>query len=79
VNKRKPHPEIYQKALEKLGVEAAETVFVGDTVDADVQGAKAAGMKTIYIQRRPQENAEAACPDQTIKSLDQLPTAIKRC
>jgi putative hydrolase of the HAD superfamily len=79
VNKRKPHPEIYRKALEKLGVKAAETVFVGDTVDADVQGAKAAGMKTVYIERRPQENAEAACPDQTIKSLDQLPTAIKRC
>jgi HAD superfamily hydrolase (TIGR01509 family) len=78
VNKRKPHPDIYQKALEKLGVKASETVFVGDTVDADVQGAKAAGMKTIYIERRLQEDAEAACPDQTIKSLEQLPAAIER-
>ena len=79
VNKRKPHLEIFQKALEDLGVAAKETVFVGDTVDADVQGAKAAGMKTIYVERRPQEDAEATCPDQTIKSLEQLPAAIERC
>ena len=38
VNKRKPSPEIFEKALEKLGVSAEETVFVGDTVDADVMG-----------------------------------------
>jgi HAD superfamily hydrolase (TIGR01509 family) len=79
VNRRKPHPEIYQKALQKLGVKASETVFVGDTVDADVQGAKAAGMRTIYVERRPQEDAEAACPDQTIKNLNQLLKALEQC
>jgi putative hydrolase of the HAD superfamily len=79
VNRRKPHPEIYQKALKKLGVKPKETVFVGDTVDADVQGAKAVGMKTIYLERRLQKEAEIACPNQTIKSLDHLPKAIERC
>jgi putative hydrolase of the HAD superfamily len=79
VNRRKPHPEIYQKALRKLGVTAEETVFVGDTVDADVQGAKAAGMKTVYLERRLQEDAENACPDQTIKNLGDLPEAIELC
>jgi len=79
VNRRKPHPEIYQKALQKLGVKPEETVFVGDTVDADVQGAKAVGMRTIYLERRLQKDAEIACPDQTIKSLGQLTTAIERC
>jgi HAD superfamily hydrolase (TIGR01509 family) len=76
VNKRKPSPEIFQNALQKLGVGAEEAVFVGDTVDADVQGAKAAGMKTVYVERRHQQEAEIACPDQTIKSLIQLSTAI---
>ena len=79
VNKRKPHPEIFMKALEKLGVSAGETVFVGDTVDADVKGAKDAGMKTIYIERREQEEAEVACPDWTIKSLNELTTALEKC
>ena len=79
VNKRKPSPEIFQQALEKLGVDAAETVFVGDTVDADVKGAKDTGMKTIYIERRMQKEAEQICPDQTIKSLSELAVALERC
>ena len=79
VNKRKPHPEIFQKALEKLGVSAEETVFVGDTVDADVKGAKDMGMKTVFIERRMQKEAEQICPDQTIKSLNELTAAVKRC
>ena len=78
VNKRKPNLEIFRNALEQLGVCAEEAVFVGDTVDADVQGAKAAGMRTIYIERRPQKDAETACPDQTIKNLKQLAAAIER-
>jgi putative hydrolase of the HAD superfamily len=79
VNKRKPSPEIFQKALQKLGVSAKETVFVGDTVDADVMGAKAAGMKSIFIERRVQKEAEQACPNHKIKSLNELAEAIKNC
>jgi len=79
VNKRKPSPEIFQKALEKLGVDASEAVFVGDTVDADIQGAKNLGMRTIFIERRPQKEAEHTSPDQTIKNLNQLTTALEQC
>ncbi len=79
VNKRKPSPEIFQKALKNLGVSAEDTVFVGDTVDADVIGAKTAGMKTVFIERRIQKDVEQACPDQTIKSLSKLLEAIKNC
>jgi HAD superfamily hydrolase (TIGR01662 family) len=79
VNKRKPSPEIFERALEKLGVNAEDTVFVGDTVDADVMGAKAAGMKAVFIERRVQEDAEQVCPNQTIKSLSELSEAIKNC
>jgi len=78
VNRRKPNPEIFQKALEKLGVGASEAVFVGDTVDADVQGAKSVGMKTIFIERRRQKEVEQVCPDQTIKSLSELSVALER-
>ncbi|MGF3522931.1 MAG: HAD family hydrolase, partial [Candidatus Bathyarchaeia archaeon] len=50
VNKRKPNPAIFTEALSKLEVNASETVFVGDTVDADIKGPKEVGMKTIYIE-----------------------------
>src|SRR5208283_654342 len=77
VNKRKPSPEIFERALKALGVSASETVFVGDTLDADIEGAKAVGMKAIYIERRT-EKAEHVHPDQTIKSLSELPMVLER-
>src|SRR4030042_1792010 len=67
VNKRKPSPEIFEKALEKLGVSAENAVFVGDTVDADIEGAKSAGMKAIYIESRSHKEVEKHCQDQPIK------------
>lgn len=78
VNVRKPNPEIFQKALEALGVKAEETVFVGDTVDADVEGANKAGMKTVFIERRIQKGAREACPTYTIRSLDDLPSTLEK-
>jgi putative hydrolase of the HAD superfamily len=77
VNKRKPSPEIFKCALKALGVSASETVFVGDTLDADIEGAKAVGMKAIYIERRI-EKVEQVRPDQTIKSLSELPMVLER-
>ena len=78
VNKRKPKPEIFQKALNKLSVDAESTVFVGDTVDADIRGPQGMGMKTIYIERRKQKEIEVTIPDQKIRSLNQLIDAIER-
>jgi putative hydrolase of the HAD superfamily len=79
VNKRKPSPEIFKSTLKALGVSASQTAFVGDTVDADIEGAKAVGMKAIYIERRVQKGSEKACPDQTIKRLSELSSALERC
>jgi putative hydrolase of the HAD superfamily len=77
VNKRKPSPKVFERALKALGVSASETVFVGDTLDADIEGAKAVGMKAVYIERRI-EKAEQVRPDQTIKSLSELPMVLER-
>ena len=43
---RKPHPAIFVRALDALAVDAAEALFVGDTLAADVAGAAALGMRT---------------------------------
>ena len=77
VNKRKPSPEVFERTLKALGVSASETVFVGDTLDADIEGAKAVGMKAVYIERRI-EKVEQVRPDQTIKSLSELPMVLER-
>jgi putative hydrolase of the HAD superfamily len=79
VNKRKPAAEIFKTALKLMGVLASETVFVGDTIDADIEGAKAVGMKAIYIERREQKQSEKFYPDQTIKRISELPKALDQC
>jgi putative hydrolase of the HAD superfamily len=45
----KPDPRIFTPALEALGTDAARTLYVGDTVHADVHGAMAAGMPVVQL------------------------------
>jgi putative hydrolase of the HAD superfamily len=47
----KPSPAIFAHALALAGVTAAEAVHVGDSVDADVVGARAAGIGAVLIDR----------------------------
>ena len=47
----KPHPGIFQTALEQAGVEAAEAIYVGDQYQIDVVGANGAGMRGILLDR----------------------------
>jgi putative hydrolase of the HAD superfamily len=49
--KAKPSREIFDYALDKLGVNAGEAIFVGDSVSCDYEGAKRAGLKPILIVR----------------------------
>jgi putative hydrolase of the HAD superfamily len=49
--KTKPHPTIFLAALERLGVSAEEAVMVGDSVEDDVEGAKATGMRGLLLDR----------------------------
>ena len=44
----KPKPEAYRALLDRLGAQAAECVFVEDSL-RNLRGARAAGMKTIWI------------------------------
>ncbi len=46
---RKPHAKIFKEALKRLGVLAEETVYVGDSPEEDIKGAKQLGMKTIFV------------------------------
>jgi putative hydrolase of the HAD superfamily len=45
---RKPDRAIFERALERLFVRAEETMFVGDNPEADVAGARAAGLIPVW-------------------------------
>jgi HAD superfamily hydrolase (TIGR01509 family) len=47
VGARKPDAAIFVRALDELGVQAPHAMFVGDRLDADVQGAARLGMTTV--------------------------------
>ena len=64
----KPYPSIFLATLKRLGVKANRCLHVGDDPVADVQGAKNAGMKTVFIKRTDIE----ANADVTIERLGQL-------
>ena len=70
----KPHPSIFQAALECLGTEAEETIFVGDTVEHDIAGAQAAGMRAILRVKRPAPPMISGLiiPDGAVNSLVEL-------
>jgi putative hydrolase of the HAD superfamily len=57
----KPDPEIFRRALARLGVPAARTAYVGDIHSIDVVGAHAAGLAAILIDETG-GYAGVACP-----------------
>jgi putative hydrolase of the HAD superfamily len=48
--KRKPRPEPFRKALERLSVDPQESLMVGDWAERDVVGAAQVGMKTVFAR-----------------------------
>ena len=51
VGARKPDPRLFEAALEVAGCAADEALHVGDTPTEDVQGARAAGIRALLIDR----------------------------
>jgi HAD superfamily hydrolase (TIGR01509 family) len=65
----KPHADVFRYALKMLKVKAKETIFVGDSIDADYKGAENAGLQAVLLARRgnSQENGF-----KTIKNLKEI-------
>ncbi len=70
--KTKPHPTIFQAALDRLGVAAEAAAMVGDSPDDDVDGARALGMQAFLVDRDDRfPEFEGRLPD-----LRALPAAL---
>jgi putative hydrolase of the HAD superfamily len=75
---RKPRSEIFEAVLAELDVTPAETLHVGDSLQADVNGAAPLGIRTAWITRRiPDVNAalslhQGAAPDHVIQDLSEI-------
>ena len=69
----KPHPRIFQWALQEADVDPPAVIHVGDHVDADVEGAMAVGIDPVLIDRNERYRPDDV-PDgvPVIHSLDEL-------
>jgi HAD superfamily hydrolase (TIGR01549 family) len=79
---RKPNPEIFYTMLEYWGLLAFQVAMVGDTLGADILGAKNAGIFSIWITRRAntpanQAHQDSIKPDQRIAKLSELPGLLE--
>ena len=70
----KPDPAIFHRALDRLRVDPARAVFVGDHPDVDVAGARAAGMFAIW--RRDLAVSKVVEADATIDEVGDLLTVL---
>lgn len=65
----KPSPEPFSVALDALGVEPERAVHVGNSLEADIGGAKAAGLRAVWLRDGDTTPTYEPRPDDIIDSL----------
>ena len=72
----KPDAEIFALACERLGVRQEQTAHVGDRLDLDAEGAAAAGLRGVWLDRL----GDTASPDHIVRitTLHELPTVLRK-
>ena len=70
----KPDPAIMRHALARLEADPARTAFVGDSIDRDIEPAKALGLRTVWVS----DGRTSASPaiDVAIDSIAELPGSL---
>ncbi|MEO8678191.1 MAG: HAD-IA family hydrolase [Vicinamibacterales bacterium] len=68
----KPHRSIFDAALERAGVPASASMMVGDSLRADVEGARAAGMRAVLLRRSGEIPTDLPADLPVIRSLHEL-------
>jgi HAD superfamily hydrolase (TIGR01549 family) len=74
----KPHRSIFESALQQIGVAAHEAVMVGDSLPADIAGARGLGMRAVLVSRSGRPGHVHQCPEDVpvIRTLRELPALL---
>ena len=73
----KPHPKVYQLAVDRLGVPAAAIAFQSSNA-WDAYAASAFGMQVVWCNRYGQRPERLpGKPDRTVRSLSELPALLR--
>jgi HAD superfamily hydrolase (TIGR01549 family) len=69
----KPDPRIFELALKKSKLKADEVIFVGDSLKDDIAGARAAGIRPVFLMREPEKTWVASGYRSTAAQKQVLP------
>lgn len=78
---RKPHPRAFEIALAQWNATPDESAMIGDSLEADIFGARQAGMTAVWITRRAEfknEDLRRIQPDFSIRKLPELMPTLER-
>jgi 2-haloacid dehalogenase len=74
VRARKPDPQVFAFALRQAGCAPRDAVMVGDSLERDVDGALAAGMKAVLIDRHNARVTDAP----RLRNLKGVPKVVRK-
>ena len=72
----KPDPHIFARALAALDASPQTAIMVGDNLERDVVGARAAGMRGVWLNRSGRSRPAGIVPDLEIATLTELPAVL---
>lgn len=75
VGLRKPHPRLFKMALFNLGADKEGSMYIGNSLQADVKGAKSIGLRAVLKKSGYYQPDDSIVPDEVVdgwEDLDQL-------
>ncbi len=75
---RKPNKRILLEAARRVGVEPANTIYVGDRINVDVKGARRAGMLPVLKNAYTNEGKPTPAGVERIDNIAQLPELVQK-
>lgn len=78
----KPHPSIFLLTLNKMKVHVEDAIMVGDTAETDIEGANAAGIRSVLITNgdpvKYTDPKDVKTAKYVINTIDELPDLIAK-
>lgn len=69
VGVKKPHRDIFYTAIEKAKINPRNSIMIGDSFEADIEGARQVGMKTLFFNHRGEPTSGS---ENIIKQLKEI-------
>ncbi len=75
----KPNPKLYALALERLGLEPQQVMYVGDNLEHDIAPPASLGIHTVWARRaaKADQDLEAAQPDHVVDDFGELESVLR--